>query len=506
MPKAPAKKKPTPATQPPAPPPQPLPEPQPQADEAPAPPKPDLPVVYTKLSVLERSTTSEHGPLTVAEIKEVILNWETEREYQARMVREKPGSKPEHWLFGDVYHCLDTDKVKVRCWNNANNRPFDADWCEDLVHTILAGQWAGPLTLPGETINGETVRISRYGRVLSGQHQGTACVLADERLQKARAAGLAEDKYPFWTGHDHVVIETLVITGLSEDERVLRTIDYVKPRTTADMLYTMELFRNNTPKERQELTRMLSAAIDLLWTRTDTQGYRTHPEVCGFLERHKRLLKCVEYLFIENASRADGGRRISKLRIGAGHAAALCYLMGSSGPKTDGDVYRNESPPSERGLDWSYWDRAREFWSGLAGDRAFMPVRVALGRLVESDAGSADNQGQGGRAPEKLAILAKAWELYRDHPATAGPPFTENDLVDGGELCLSYSDLDDKGNRLPDGQIKLLDVADFYGIDCPQVTKAGKAARQEPPMPAAPSREEIERATAEALARRIPQK
>ena len=439
-----------------------------------------------------------------------MLGWETEKEYQARMVAEKPDSKPEHWLFGDVFHCLDTDRQKVRCWNNANNRPFDMLWCEDLIHTILHGQWAGPLMVPGETINGETVRVSRHARVLSGQHQGTALVLADEWLQKSRAksGNEADPKWPAWAGHEHPVIETIVITGLSEDERILRTIDYVKPRTTADMLYTMELFRQNTPTERKDMTRMLASAIDLLWARTDTKGYKTHPEVVGFLERHRRLLKCVEHIFIENSVKgADGGRKISKLRISAGHASALCYLMACGSEKTTeySDEYRNESPPSEKNLDWTYWDRAQDFWTCLAGARDFIPVRRALGQLVDSSPGNEDNQGLGGRTPEKLAILAKAWERYKDHPASGGPAFDDSDLGQDGCLCLSYSDLDDKGNALPDGQIKLLDVADFYGIDCPDTGSASKTkeSRQSAPMPPPPTPEEIERLTQEALRRRM---
>ena len=468
-----------------------------------------LPVIYDRVEITEYSSTSKHGPLTVKDAK-TMLWWETEQDYQTRMIAENPDTKPENWLYGDIYHCLDTDKRKVRCWNNANNRPFDSSWCEDLVHTILCGQWAGPLMLPGETVNGETVRVSRHGRVLSGQHQGTALILADEQLQKSRAVlgNAASPKYPAWNGHEHPVIETVVITGLSEDERVLRTIDYVKPRTTADMLYTMELFRQNTPGERKEMTKLLASAIDMLWLRTDTKGYKTHPEVVGFLERHKRLLKCVEHLFVENSSKgADGGRKISKLRLSTGHCAAVCYLMGCGSQKTTdySDEYRNETPPSERGLDWSYWDRAQDFWTCLTGARDFMPVRKALGQLLDSSANSEENQGLGGRAHEKLAIIAKAWEHFKDHPPAGGPAFSDDDLAPDGVLCLSYSDLDDKGNQLPDGQIKLLDVADFYGIDCPESVGSSfksRGSRNGTPMPAPPTRDEIERATREAVERR----
>lgn len=479
-----------------------MPEPAPVEESLENVAPPDLPVLYDKVEIAEYSTTSKHGPLTVADAK-TMMGWETEKEYQARMVEENPDSKPEHWLFGDDYHCLNIDKVKVRCWNNANNRPFDSGWCEDLIHTILYGQWAGPHTIPGETVNGETVRISRYGRVLSGQHQDTALILADEWLQKARAKQGEDDKprYPFWEGHEHPFIETVVITGLSEDPRVLRTIDYVKPRTTADMLYTMEVFRQNRPGERKEMTRMLAQAIDTLWARTAAKGYKTHPEVVGFLERHKRLLKCVEHLFKVNSE--DNGRRINKLRLTAGMASALCYLMGCSSQKTTdySDEYRNEMPPSERNLDWSYWDRALLFWSRLAEDRSFEIVRNVLVALLDSSPTDEANQGLGGNIREKLAILAAAWERFRDHPDKAGPAFLEEDREDEGIFFLEYTDTDDKGKKLPEGKIELVNTADFYGIDAPRsIAKGEPGARTPAPMEL--SREEIERATAEARARR----
>jgi hypothetical protein len=439
------------------------------------------------------------------------------------MVKENPNSKPEHWLFGDVYHCKDAFGNKVRANYNANNRSFDDTWCEDLEHTLLSGQWAGPLTIPGETVNGETIRISRYGRVLSGQHQLTAVWRADQKLQKLRAAG-AVDKYPFWKDKvpfplPGVVLETLVVVGLSEDPRVLMTIDYCKPRTLADVFYTSPLFRTKSGSERKELSRMLSAATDLLWTRTDTKGYKTHPEAVAFVERHKRLLKCVEHIFAEND---PAGRHISKLGLSPGQCAAMYYLMACSGDETDGDAYRNGFPPSEtvtdaegkHVLDWSLWDKARDFWVEFAGSQEFLPVRTALTMLMVSTPDSEENQGMGGKAPEKLAIISKAWERYKDHPSNAGPAFDAEDLVDGGILDLAYSntgppDKDGFTHILPDGRITLIDLADFGGIDCPEAVALGQRSRTDrtaSPSPPTPTKEEIEKATEEALRRRSVQK
>lgn len=475
-----------------------------------------LTVVYDKLEMLEYSILVERGPLTAEDMK-VMMGWETEPQYKVRMVKEK-GGQPEHWVFGESVmgddgiarpvHCTNTRDEKVVCWKNANNRPFDEKWCEDLIHTVLSGQWAGPLTIPGETVNGETIRIGRYGRVLSGQHQGTALILADEWLQKSRGEATYNPlypEYPFWNGHEHPVIETIVVRGLSEDERVLRTIDYVKPRTTADMLYTMELFRNKTPGERKILTKMLAVAIDTLWERTDTKGYKTHPEIVGFLERHNRLLDCVVHIATEDRSSTKGaeGRRITKLRLSAGVCSALCYLMGSAGPDTDGDVYRNEMPPSEKNLDWSYWDKAREFWARVGGDNIFTQVRIALNNLVDSAPDNESNVGLGGRIGEKLAIISKAWEVWKDHTIST-PPFTNEDLEQDGTLYLSYTGVDAKGNKLPEGMVDLIDFADFMGIDCPESIGKSRAESKEAPMPKL-SHDEISQAKIEADARRAEQ-
>jgi len=470
---------------------------------------------YPKLTIIEYSSTSEDGPMTPEDMKK-LMRWETESEFQARMVAEK-GGEPQHWLYGEEFHCynLNVSKAKprgekVRCWSNTNNRPFDMEWCNEIKDMILRGQYVGPLTVPGETVNGETIRIGRYANMLSGQHQGTALILAYEALMNSRNKdhkdGMYYDpndpeseKYPFWKGHDYPVIETIVVYGLSEDERVLRSIDYVKPRSVADMLFTMELFRDSTSVDRKELTRMLASGIDLLWTRTGTKGYRTHPEIVGFLERHKTLMKFVQHLFVLNRSTSSasdkwlegetevernerleldkklGGRKISKLYLSAGQCAAMCFLMGCS--KTPAHIsdtdYRNGKPaPSEKCLDWSMTDRAKLFWINLASHESFELVREQLRRLKTTKADDEDNQGLGGRFTEKLAVIAKAWAVFKDHPESAGDPFHEDDLIPpDGALSLSYSDLDEKGNKLPKGEVELVDVAEFFGIDVPTAPK-----------------------------------
>ncbi len=456
------------------------------------------PVIYDKFEVIEYSTAVLLGPLTASKWK-ILLGWETESQYIARKLRENPGSQPaEHManpakkdVFGDDYHCregayVDNGRLKfsgekVRCNNNAHNRPFDEGWCEDIaLGTILPGRWAGPFTIPGATVNGETVRISRYGEVLSGQHQGTACIWADEVLHKARHDGVdnpLDPRYPIWKKHGEVFIETLVVRGMSDDPKLLMTIDYVKPRTAADVFYTSDVYRACTPIDRRELCRMLSSAVDFTMTRTEAKSYRTHPELVAFLERHKRLLACNEHIFSKNTGVSASLRKIGKLRLQPGVCAAIMFLQASSGPLTSSDDYRNETPaPSEKThLDWSMYDLAEEFWTLLASDSDFVHVRTALVKLADSAPDAENNQGQGGKAPEKLAILAAAWERWKDHTGD-GSVFDDEDLAPDGILCLHYTDVGPprikngetiSGDKLPPGELRLIEVADFYGIDCP---------------------------------------
>jgi hypothetical protein len=441
-----------------------------------------------------------------------ILDWETEGEFQSRMMLQNPGTTKDMWTYGDVYMLKDEDGNKVRCLNNLDNRPFDETWSRGLAQSILRFQWAGAITidemvefiygnelsepwvhpetgqvynpgdtiiLPAGTINGSTIVLSRTGKVESGQHSLCALILAHQMWWKNRRA------YPQW---DNVkndageltgpVIETVLITGVSEDRRVIMTVDNCKPRSEADVFYTSELFvkLRDFPGKRKEMSRMLASCVDFFWRRTAAQGYKTHAEVMALIERHPRIMKALEHIFTENADAkraADGsligGRLISNLRLSPGHATALLYLMGCSA--SDGDAYRNGKPaPMEKGLDWSRWDKAKEFWALIGGSQAFAPVREALGRLVETDKDSEDNPGLGGREVEKLAILAAAWKVFVEE----GRHFTELDLTEGGCLCLTYTlptrELVRRGEEMVEvytpAQLAQ-DDPDFGGIDVP---------------------------------------
>ncbi len=377
------------------------------------------------------------------DIMKAILGWESEPEYTARMLQEQPGLKPEQAMFtkelwDDSNNFRNIAGHKVVCWNNDHNRPFDESTAKRYSQEVLTRNWAGPTTFPGETVNGETLIVSRTGRVESGQHRGIGYMWAVETWRKQQMKWI-----PNWP--DEPVFETIVVFGVSENPKVIRTLDNVRPRTSTDVIYTSGIFdrkadgTQTSSVEKKECSRMLAKAIDFLWQRTGAGGeagqtkiYQTHAEALGFEERHPKLLDCVKHIFEENASRA-----LSKLRISPGICAGMLYLMGSSSTDAETNAkYFSMEHRDESVLDWENWDRATEFWVTLAsGAGEAIPITTALKSLVDED-------GADGRMIEKVAILTKAWQMFSQHEPIefATPPlkYTIRDgrtVLDEGPEC-----------------------------------------------------------------------
>lgn len=351
-----------------------------------------------------------------------LLNWEDELSYTARMMVTSPEIKEEEAKFPE-YLLKDENDIKIQCWNNSRNRPFEESWARRLAQDILNGHWK---------LNLENIIIGRTGQVLSGQHRLIGLVLAEQM----RTGKQADHWKQIWSGP--VTIETSVAVGADESPETTMTLDNVKPRSLADVLYTSDLFRDLNSAERKECSRMLDAAIDLLWKRvgagkSEYSHYQTHSESKGFLERHSRILGCVKHLFEQNKDRV-----ISNLKLSPGQCAASCYLMGSA--DSDPEKYRAEEQPNEKTLVWTFQDKAYQFWQDLAGGK-LKPVTNALGSLVDEDTGS------GGRSIEKLTVLAKAWGVY-----------VEDRKIEDKDLELVYR-IDD------DGVTHLDEWFDFGGVD-----------------------------------------
>lgn len=378
-------------------------------------------VIYPKVSV---SICSGDAALTDAQAKE-LLGWEDEFDYQARMKAEHPKLKKAA-DFGEDYLLKDVAGRKVRCWNNSRNRPFDLPHCMELCQDILEGKWE---------FNLENIIISLTGLVTSGQHRLIALVMACQRWASQKEGAQWKQRWK-----TRPTIETTVAFGGSEKPEVIRTLDNVKPRSLEDVFYTSELYRDLGNAERKECSRMLDFSVDFMWKRTEvktsgphTLRYQTHSSSIDFANAHPKLqTECIGEMF-----RLNKDRVISKMRLSAGHCAALLYLMGSS--TTDPDESRYLEQRNEKVLNWDNWDKALEYWHAIID--LTHPVRKALGDLQDSE------DGLGGRLNEKVAIIIKGW-----HAFIAGGEITEADLK------LDYGE-DRNGNT------KLMDKVTCGGID-----------------------------------------
>lgn len=395
---------------------------------------------YVYPTVELRKAWGEHA--ITAEGAKKLLGWESEDDYAIRVKEENPSIKGTP-SYGNDYDFTDIMGKNIRCDNNDRNRPFDENHAKKLAQDILNREWAGPTTMPGETVNGETVVISRMGKVKSGQHRMIGLIFANQLWEKDKA--LWESKWP-----TPPVLETVLVYGVSDADKVSGTMDNVKPRTLADTLYTSsELFREETNrKKRSELAKMLDAAVDTLWKRTGqaeigglVSHYQTHAASRDFLERHNKLIECVEVIAKLNK---DNGIKLPTDMANVGPCATLLYLMGSS--KSDINDYRNSAAgdterrmPDESTLNWDNWDEANNYWDAMKGPK-LAAIANYIKKLVDTEEGK-------GRMAEKTMVLVKGWLAWLQD----GKP-TEADVK------LNY----DPGKA---GQYVLMDKDTCGGID-----------------------------------------
>lgn len=306
--------------------------------------------------------------------------------------------------FGHDYLLTDLNGNKVRCHNNIANRPLYGSNLAALKQDILN---SGPLVPAKERrwkFNGEPIIVGCSGLVLNGQHTLIAVPLAEQER-------LGENKYHWETiwGDQPVSIKKMVVFGISEDDETINTMDTCKPRSLMDVIFRSGLFSEyeDSPGDRKLVSRMTEYCIRTMWERTwmgDVNGWtprRTHSESMSFLERHPTILKAVKHIHQENVKSV-----VAKI-IGTGYAAASLYLMASS--NTDGEEYHMAQHKDEKLMVFDLWEKACEFWTLMAkGSERMMEVRYALGQLGDAELGTS------GSIREKLAVLANAWQEFRD--------------------------------------------------------------------------------------------
>lgn len=334
------------------------------------------PEIDVRLSIGEQA-------IWVEQAKE-ILGWEEETDTSK---------------FGEDYLFKDELGNKIRCSNNCNNRPLDISWARKIAQDILRKHFK---------LNFETIIISLTALVISGQHRLIALILAHQIWERDRKHW---DEY--WK--EPPFIESLVVYGASEDPKVTRTIDNTKPRSLSDVFYTSGMFtgKNTNPDQVEKVCKTAEWAVKLLWHRTGAKNdafakIQTHSEAVEFVTHHPKLVSLVPSMLTEYQGSTK--KPIWKY-ITPGIASGFRYLM--SAAQSKGDEYRDHLPHSEKHVDFSLEEKAREFWVHLvSGDRKIQPILQAYANLANRYG------GESGPVEERRAILVKGWNEYADGAVT----------------------------------------------------------------------------------------
>ena len=351
------------------------------------------PIVYKGVSVQVCEGAKE---LTEAGAKE-LLGW-------------REAGKDEAPLFTDL------EGKRIVCTNNFNNRPFQRGNAELIKQEVLRKRWQ---------FNLESMIIGESGLVLSAQHRLIGFIFA------CQAWRIDPEEHPDW--EDQPTLACLIAFGCSEADEVVNTIDTGKSRTLADVLFRSEYFKDLQAKDRKVIARIGEFALRTVWGRTGVENAygvnKTHAEFLDMLNRHPSLLNCVRFIFDEETDDQLLRRYVGSLGVAAG----FMYLMATS--KSDPLTYveRNETE-----LDVSNYEKAEEFWTGLANkDKPFLTLHKAFVALNQREV----------KTEERWALLAKAWTAFADNQPM-------NDVA----LKLAY--LEDE-----DGTKSLAEFPTFGGID-----------------------------------------
>lgn len=372
------------------------------------------PKTYDKFEVHRRYAGAD-GPITASEMEE-ILGWELEPEADA-------------WKEEDIM-LVDTNGRNARCHFNKDNRPLRREGAMRLAYEVLNRTWAGPTCFPGETVNGEAGIIGRDGHIISLQHRGIGLIFAKQLWDKDKhwkgKAYWPEDKYP-----DGPVMEMILVTGASNDPRILRTHDNTIVRTGADTLMTAGYFGKKSRAARERLCKTLNQSVKFLWDQAglyDTTAFKylSQTQIVELARTHPTLAEYVEFLSAEDER--DDSRPVSRF-LPVAKAAGLMYLMAASAT-TEEQRKKYLANPSEKHIDFANGEKARGFWIELVGMTEEVGKVVVRTKYPKEADEAEDESGDliaweewtreifpkdgSGPEPYRVATVTQAWNVYKD--------------------------------------------------------------------------------------------
>lgn len=314
--------------------------------------------------------------------------------------------------FGADFDILDYYGNKIRLTRNKGNRNWTEGWSKQLGQVVLSGHWR---------LNGETIIIGCFGSSLSAQHRLIGLVIAHQMW----SSDTEEGKHWRRICPDEPCLLSLWVTGIDESFDTVRTLDNVRPRTYADVLFCDHGFFNDlSDSKRQVVATVAQRVVKFLWERTGMEDdpftpKLTIPEGMDFLTNHQHVKESLRHIWDENED-----NRIGDI-IGLGNAVMALYMMGCSATTVEqAKEYLEAKTRSERNLDFSRWDKACEFWVGLgAGSPDFAPVHEALAALHHPDT------GEGATNVEKLLVIQRAWDLFVSGKTLAFLELSDDDYI-----------------------------------------------------------------------------
>jgi hypothetical protein len=388
-------------------------------------------------------------PITVEQAKK-WLGWVTFEEYVARetaSMTEEQRNKAKIRFPDDACTLLDYNGNPVMLENNTHNRPFDRNWALTLAQDHLNRHWK---------INGETIIIGMYKDVLSGQHRLVGLVFAEQIRTSVEQESHWKE---VWDGP--VTMPGIVVLGVEETGETTRTLDNVKPRTLADVLFTdHDLFGKLKGSERNETCKVIERATKGLWKRTGAKddiftGRMTHSEALEFIRpNHPTLLKVIGHIRQENGKDDKLGQFLN-----LGTLSALFYLMAST--DSDIDDYLTSYPRSEKAgkVNFDKWNKATKFLTEIMDkDSTLAKALRRVRRPVQDNRLTGDDHDTGylfptvgsggGDAWERMCTLIRAWKAFLEggrYMLTAlTPQYTvrEDKLDDGTKIYIAELDDD----------------------------------------------------------------
>lgn len=282
------------------------------------------------------------------------------------------------------YDFLNTLGVTVKCKNLNLQRPYLRKKALGYAHEILDKNFI---------FNGEPILIGNRAALLDGQHRLSALVFACE-LWEANPT-----KYYKWKSSP--TIDITVVAGIPEEIKRINTINTGTSRTLGDSLYAADVFKNTDKKLKKKICKAAGHAISMLWFRTGANveafsSKRTHAESLDFLQRHPKLAEYLELTF--SWDNATSNPPI----LSPGYSAAFLYLMAVTATENtkEGEGYHDTVLPSEELLDFTFEEKAKEYWKALYERKSWVqPVLDVCNDLIL----------EGRPLEERLAAIILGW-------------------------------------------------------------------------------------------------